>query len=93
MADRKDIARNPKDERETSAGPNEGEGNRTFARKFNADERRFVESGQVDEKAREAEEALAGNEGDELRRAEEAGKSRSKGEDPTLKRPSKRTKH
>ena len=80
-------ARKPKakPKQEQSAGPNEGEGNRTFARKFDADERRFVESGQVEDKAREAEEALAGAEGRDLRRAEEEGKRHSKGEDPLLK--------
>jgi hypothetical protein len=51
-----------------------------------ADERKFVASGQVEKKAREAKEAFDGKEGDELRRAEELGKSRSKGEDPKLKR-------
>jgi hypothetical protein len=69
-----------------SSGPNEGEGNRTAAREFNAEERKFVASGQVEKKAREAQEAFDGKEGDELRRAEELGKSHSKGEDPKLKR-------
>ena len=68
------------------AEPNEGEGNRTYARKFDRDERKFVESGQVEKKAREAAEALQGDEGTELRRAEEIGKSHSKGEDPDVKR-------
>ena len=68
------------------AEPNEGEGNRTYARKFDQDERRFVGSGQVEQKAREAEAAVEGDEGDELRRAEEIGKSHSKGEDPAVKR-------
>lgn len=84
MAERK--SRKPKQESEQSSGPNEGEGNRTAARQFNADERRFVASGKVEEKAREAEEALAGPEGDALRRAEEEGRRHSKGEDPLLKR-------
>jgi hypothetical protein len=68
------------------AEPNEGEGNRTYARKFDEDERRFVQSGQVEKKAREAEEALEGSEGADLQRAEELGKSHSKGEDPDVKR-------
>ena len=37
---------------------NEGEGNKTAARKYNEAQQRFVESGQVDGKAREAERAL-----------------------------------
>ena len=66
-------------------GRNEGEGNRTAAREYNKDTQNFVKSGQVDEKAREARDAIAGAEGERLRQAEEAGKSRSRGEDPTAK--------
>jgi hypothetical protein len=69
-----------------SAEPNEGEGNYTATRAFDADERKFVASGQVEKKAREAKEAFEGKEGNELRRAEELGKSHSKGEDPEIKR-------
>ncbi|HWE99998.1 MAG TPA: hypothetical protein VG248_09400 [Caulobacteraceae bacterium] len=47
----------------------QGEGNHDAARRFDADERKFVESGKVAEKAREAEEALDGPEGEELERA------------------------
>jgi hypothetical protein len=71
---------------EQSSQPNEGEGNRTAARAYDADQRKFVESGQVDKKAREAEEAFEGKEGDELRRAEEFGKRHARGEDPEVKR-------
>lgn len=71
---------------EQSAEPNEGEGNRTYARVYDADQRRFVESGQVEKKAREAEHAVEGKEGRELREAEEFGKRHSKGEDPPVKR-------
>lgn len=77
----KESAAPPK---ESATQQNEGEGNRTAARAFNADEHRFVESGQVEEKAREAEQALDGSEGQQLRRAEEEGKRHSKGEDPLL---------
>lgn len=86
MAERKSQKPKAKRENQQSAEPNEGEGNRTYARKFDADERRFVDSGKVEEKAHEAEEALAGPEGDTLRRAEEEGRSHSKGEDPLLNR-------
>ena len=75
-----------KHSRAHQAEPNEGEGNRTYARKFDADERRFVASGQVEKKAREAEKAIEGDEAAELQRAEEIGKSHSKGEDPGVKR-------
>ena len=38
---------------ERKTGPrNEGEGNKTAAREYNEAQRRFVESGKVDEKAR-----------------------------------------
>ncbi|MEA2781794.1 MAG: hypothetical protein QOK29_3338 [Rhodospirillaceae bacterium] len=63
---------------------NEGEGNRTAAREFNRQETQFVRSGGVDAKAREAKEAVEGPEGEELRRAEAKGKSRSRGEDPAV---------
>jgi Protein of unknown function (DUF2934) len=75
-------------EREDASGEeaNEGEGNRTAAREYNRDTRDFVESGEVETKAREAEEALDGPEAKELAEAEEAGKRRSRGEDPALRR-------
>jgi hypothetical protein len=47
----------------------QGEGNYDAARKFDDEERAFVKSGQVEQKAKEAEEALDGPEGDELERA------------------------
>jgi len=64
---------------------NEGEGNKTAAREYNEAQRRFVESGKVDEKAREAEKSLDTDEA-ELARAEAVGKRHSHGEDPALKR-------
>jgi len=54
MADNKDI---------------QGEGNYDAARKFDAEERAFVKSGQVEKKAKEAEAALDGPEGEDLERA------------------------
>jgi hypothetical protein len=65
---------------------NEGEGNRTAARTYNQAQQDFVKSGQVAEKAREAEDAVEGREGDELRRAEAEGKRHTHGEDPQIKR-------
>jgi hypothetical protein len=78
-------SRTRKSETPQSSQPNEGEGNRTAARAFDADERKVVDSGQVEQKAREAEEALERKEGDELRRAKQTGKSRSKGKEPKPK--------
>ena len=54
-----------------SGQPNEGEGSRTAARRYNAGVVKTVHDGHVDEKAREAARALDGSEGAELRRAEE----------------------
>ena len=66
--------------------PNEGEGNKTAARAYNKDAERFAKSGQVDQKAREAQKAVDGSEGNELAEAEAIGKSHSAGEDgPTNK--------
>ena len=64
---------------------NEGEGNKTAAREYNEAQRQFVESGKVDEKAREAEKSLDAEKA-ELERAEAVGKRHSHGEDPALKR-------
>jgi hypothetical protein len=67
-------------------GPaNEGEGSRTAARAFNREQAAFAQHEDVEAKAREAEKALEGGDGAQLRRAEEKGKSRSRGEDPALK--------
>ncbi len=68
------------------SGPNEGEGSQTGAAAYNKGTRKFAESGQVEKKAREAADAVSGAEGKTLREAETAGKSRSRGEDPDVKR-------
>jgi hypothetical protein len=47
----------------------QGEGNYDASRKFDADERAFVNKGDVAGKAREAEQALDGPEGAELEKA------------------------
>lgn len=65
---------------------NEGEGNKTAARRYNKAQKEFAEKGQVDQKAREAEKALEGDEGRELERAEAEGKRHSHGEDPALQK-------
>jgi hypothetical protein len=59
---------------------NEGEGNKTAARHYNKDQEDFVKSGKVPKAAQAAKEAMKGAEGEELRRAEEEGRSKSKGE-------------
>jgi hypothetical protein len=62
---------------------NQGEGNKTAARDYNEKASEHAKSGKVDEEGRKASEALD-REGDELRRAEEVGKSRIAEEDPEL---------
>lgn len=64
---------------------NEGEGNKTAARQYNDAQHKFAESGKVDEKAREAEQALD-KEQRELQRAEAVGKRHAHAEDPAIRR-------
>jgi hypothetical protein len=47
----------------------QGEGNYDAARRFDKEERAFVKSGQVERKAKEAEEALDGPQGADLEQA------------------------
>jgi len=56
----------------------QGEGNYDAARKFDAEERAFVKSGQVEQKAREAEEALDGPEAEDLEKARKETGERGK---------------
>ena len=56
----------------------QGEGNYDAARKFDAEERAFVKKGGVEQKAREAEAALDGPEGEELERARKAADEHGK---------------
>lgn len=78
------------EQRERTAAPsqqaNEGEGNRTAAREFNREQQAFAQRGPVEQKAREAESALSGAERKPLKKAERAGRRRSRGEDPEVKR-------
>jgi hypothetical protein len=74
------------EQRRDSGQKNEGEGNKTAAREYNQAQRQFVQSGQVEQKAREAEKAIEGEEGRDLERAEAEGKRHSHGEDPALKK-------
>jgi len=74
------MEKKPRDQR------NEGEGNRTAAAEYNAAHQRFVRSGKVDEKAREAEKAIEGKERDALKDAELVGRRHAAEEDPEVKR-------
>ena len=57
------------------AWPNEGEGNKTADRAYRKGTEEFIRSGQVEEQARKAAEALDGDEGPDLRKAEDKGRS------------------
>ncbi len=71
---------------DTSIGSaNQGEGNVDAARNYNRATRDFVESGQVDDAAREAEPKSADDARD-MQRAEREGRARAKEEDPGVAR-------
>jgi hypothetical protein len=63
---------------------NEGEGSRSGAKAYDDGVRRFVDSGRVKEQAEKARESREGAERTVLERAEAAGRSHSKGEDPAI---------
>ena len=69
----------PKEHRPASSEPNEGEGNRTAARRYEAGVRRTLKWGHVDEAAHRAAKALDGPEGKELREAEAKAKRHQPG--------------
>ncbi len=64
---------------------NQGEGDREAARRYNEDQREFVQSGKVGAAAEQAK----GQDPAEAKAAEEAGKARAKGFDPEELRDSK----
>lgn len=65
---------------------NEGEGNKTAARQYNESTRQFVENEDVEGEAQKAAQATEGDEGSELREAEEIGRSKAREEDPAIRR-------
>jgi hypothetical protein len=64
---------------------NEGEGSRTAARHYNEKTEAFAQSGNVEQKAREAAD-MTPEERREAEAAEREGKSRAKAEDPALRK-------
>ena len=64
-----------KDPSKNEQSKNEGEGNKTADRHYREGVRRHIESGASEPAAKEAERALDGKEGDELRRAADTGKA------------------
>jgi hypothetical protein len=65
--------------------PDQGEGNHEADRRYREDTKRFIDSGRVEEAAREAKRAVE-TDGEELARAEEEGKSRIAEEDPEVRK-------
>jgi hypothetical protein len=64
-----------------------GEGNYKAAEEYDEAQREFVESGKVEQAARDAKPKTKA-EAEEMEKAEQAGRSRAKGEDPAIKRKS-----
>ncbi len=60
-----------------------GEGNYAASREYNQATRKFAQSGNAERAARKAA-PRSRQEADEMKRAEDVGRSRSKGEDPEL---------
>ncbi len=60
-----------------------GEGNYQASREYNQATRKFAQSGNVERAARKAA-PKSKREAEEMKRAEDTGRSRSKGEDPEL---------
>jgi hypothetical protein len=65
----------------------EGEGSYTGSKDYNERTKKFVDSGKVDEAAKEAK-PRSEQEAHEMKKAERVGKQRGKGEDPALQDPS-----
>lgn len=64
----------------------QGEGDYEAARRYDKSSEEFAKSGKVDEAAKAATPKTP-QEGDSLKKAEEIGRSRAKGEDPALRKP------
>lgn len=69
MGDQKGNDNTANDKRSSDMGGVQGEGNYAAGRKFDAEERAFVQKGDVEGKAREAEQALDGPDGEDLEKA------------------------
>jgi hypothetical protein len=67
-----------KDSKQPDHGENQGEGNRDAARRYNEDQKQFVQSGKVADAARRA----AGQDPGEAKKAEQAGRDHAKEFDP-----------
>lgn len=68
---------------------NEGEGSRSAANRYNEKTRDFAKSGRVDKQAHKARRAVESGQRSDLGKAEQAGRSHAKDEDPYVSRPHK----
>ena len=75
------MPKNPEQDFEDQV--NQGEGNKSAARDYNDKATDHAKSGKVEDEAEEAKKALE-TDGDDLQRAEDAGKERMAEEDPEL---------
>ena len=74
-----------------SSSGNEGEGSRSAGRNYDEATEKYVKSGRVEEAAKNAEAAVDGQEGEELRAAEQAARGVEPGEDDRPTRPMRRS--
>jgi hypothetical protein len=65
----------PRKREGTESSGNEGEGSRSADKEYRDRTRAFIETGRVEEAAEQAAKAVDGPEAEELRRAEEEGRS------------------
>jgi hypothetical protein len=65
---------------------NQGEGNRDADKRYREDAKDFVRSHDTDELGDKARTALEGDQGENLKKAEKAGRKKAKAFDPQVKR-------
>jgi uncharacterized protein (TIGR02284 family) len=78
-------SRTTKEDLMTGKQRNEGEGNKTAAKEYNEATTKFAQSGKVEKQAEAAARAREGAERRDLDRAEQAGRSHAKDEDPQVR--------
>jgi hypothetical protein len=71
-------------------GPNQGEGNRDAANRYDDAATRHAREHDIKREAEDAERDLDGGKAKELKQAESIGKRHAKGEDPALRRDDKK---
>jgi hypothetical protein len=79
------MERKDKDKAQQDEQKVEGEGSYSGTKDYNQRTKKFIDSGKVDEAAREAE-PQSEEEKQAMQKAERIGKQRAKGEDPALRK-------